>query len=91
MERFADPGWLRINEWGSLGRLVSEGLGIALVERHAVEDAIANGALERVLTSHAVTGAGLFAVYPSAKQLSPKVRAFVDFLVEHIQSMGQRA
>jgi DNA-binding transcriptional LysR family regulator len=88
VERFANPGWLRINEWGSLCRLVCDGLGIGLIEAHAVQVPIGSGALERVLTGHAVTGGGLFAVYPSAKQLSPKVRVFIDFLVEHVTRTG---
>jgi hypothetical protein len=40
------------------------------------------GELVRVLPSYEFEPTSIFAVYPSARQLSTKVRAVVDFLVE---------
>ena len=35
-----------------------------------------------VLTEHMSQDGGVYAVYPHSRHLSPKVRAFVDFLAE---------
>jgi len=47
-------------------------------------DAILGGTLQSVLTDH-LADAGQFSVlWPSSRQLSPKLRAFVDFLSEKL-------
>jgi DNA-binding transcriptional LysR family regulator len=84
----AIPGtaWLVANEWGVLHRAIRRGLGIGLQLLPDVSEEIAGGALERVLPDYGVTGGGLYAVYPSRHHLTPKVRVFVDFLVEKMSS-----
>ena len=48
------------------------------------ETYVESGRLIRVLAEYEVSSSpGLFIVYPSRHHLSPKVRVFVDFLVEH--------
>ena len=42
------------------------------------------GALRHVLPDYGHPGGGLWAVYPSKHHLSPKVRAFVDFVGETV-------
>ncbi|MGQ2998753.1 LysR family transcriptional regulator [Variovorax sp.] len=60
------------------------GLGIGFMPDFLARDALARGELQRVLAPH-VTHRGQFsALWPSSRQLSPKVRAFVDFAVERM-------
>lgn len=57
-----------------------EGIGIAYMPDFLARVAIAGGALRSVLDSH-IADAGQFSVvWPSSRQLSPKLRAFVDFV-----------
>jgi DNA-binding transcriptional LysR family regulator len=44
-----------------------------------------SGELVRVLPEYEFEPTAVYAVYPSARQLSTKVRAIVDLLVENIQ------
>ncbi|HVH40488.1 MAG TPA: LysR substrate-binding domain-containing protein, partial [Gemmatimonadaceae bacterium] len=67
------------------------GAGIGLLEATRVTDDLRKKRLRRVLSTHAVEGGGLYAVYPSSHHLSPKVRVFVDFLQEQVQVFGSRA
>ncbi|MEM7057863.1 MAG: LysR family transcriptional regulator [Pseudomonadota bacterium] len=59
-------------------------LGIVHLSRIPAENALADGRLVPILTEY--EGEDVLPVrmlYPSARQLSPKVRAFIDFTVEH--------
>jgi DNA-binding transcriptional LysR family regulator len=75
--------WLVANEWGYLRQAQLDGLGIGPNIIQNVYEDLRSGRLERVLPQLGLTrGGGLYAVYPSRQHLSPKVRVFVDFLVE---------
>lgn len=76
--------------------LLSSGLanlGILIVHAWMVRELIAEGRLTRVLSEYTVnprTGdADLYAVFPSSRGLSRKVRVFVDFLVEVFSESDQ--
>ena len=61
-----------------------EGLGIAYMPHFLARDALQSGALESVLAGH-IEHAGQFSVlWPSSRQLSPKLRVWVDFLSERL-------
>jgi DNA-binding transcriptional LysR family regulator len=56
--------------------------GIVLQPSFLVGPHLASGALVEVLPRFRSIELGVYAVYPSRRHLSPKVRAMVDFLVE---------
>ena len=43
------------------------------------------GRLKAVLTDYTAMEVSIYAVYPQRKHLSPKIRAFVEFMTEQIQ------
>lgn len=57
-----------------------EGMGLAFLPRLLVAEDIAAGRLEHVLPDDVIFEGRLFAVYPSRKYLSAKVRTFIDFV-----------
>jgi DNA-binding transcriptional LysR family regulator len=57
-----------------------EGMGLALLPKWLVVGDVAAGRLEQVLPQEAIFEGRLFAVYPSRKYLSAKVRTFIDFV-----------
>lgn len=57
-----------------------EGMGLAFLPKWLVTDDIATGRLEHVMPEHIIFVGKLFAVYPSRKYLSAKVRTFIDFV-----------
>ncbi|MEB0078449.1 LysR substrate-binding domain-containing protein [Pseudomonas sp. CCI3.2] len=63
--------------------LAQAGRGIACVPDFAVKESLDDGRLEKVLSASLVGGSTFHVVWPSSRQLAPKVRAFVDFVVEH--------
>ncbi|WP_374562992.1 LysR family transcriptional regulator [Ideonella sp.] len=60
------------------------GLGIACLPDFLVGDALAEGQLVSLLDQQLSAGGRFNALWPSSRQLSPKVRAFVDHLGQHL-------
>jgi len=77
------PGLVCNNMEAMLGAAVA-GLGIAYMPDFLARDALRRGELQRVLAAHLVRQGQFSALWPSSRQLSPKVRAFVDFASEHM-------
>lgn len=67
------------------------GIGIAPVPDWLVADALATGALVRVLDGFAAPEWGIFAVYPTNRMLTPAVRVFVDHLAAGLRARGHPA
>jgi DNA-binding transcriptional LysR family regulator len=64
-----------------------EGMGMTFLPQLMVESEMAEGELENVLPGTAQFLATMYAVYPSRKFLSAKVRAFIDFLTMKIDQV----
>ena len=77
------PGLVCNNMEAMLGAAVA-GLGIAYMPDFLARDALRRGELQSVLAPHLVRQGQFSALWPSSRQLSPKVRAFVDFAGEHM-------
>lgn len=70
---------------GDILRLVAlSGTGVIFQPLFIVSDDIEAGRLVQVLPDFMSHELGIYAVYPSRKHLSAKVRTFVDFLVTHL-------
>ncbi|MQT13318.1 LysR family transcriptional regulator [Segnochrobactrum spirostomi] len=63
---------------------VRAGLGLMQAPRHRFAEDLASGALIEVLADYAPAPTPLSIVYPSSRQLSPRVRVFIDWAVEVI-------
>lgn len=58
------------------------GQGIFLAPSYMVDDTIKRGELVPVLEDYLSTTVGLYAIYPYSQFVSPKVRLFIDYLIE---------
>nr|WP_297350744.1 LysR family transcriptional regulator [uncultured Caldimonas sp.] len=59
-----------------------QGFGISLIPLPYVESDLKEGRLHTALNDWTTVETTLYAVYPSRQHLAPKIRAFLDFLVE---------
>ena len=73
-------GRLSTNDLGFVKRATLDGLGIAPRPMYTVAPELHAGRLRRVLPEHDVGSSGLYAVYPSARHLTPKVRTFIELV-----------
>ncbi len=72
----------------SLRAAALAGAGLVALPDWAVDDALAAGALRRVLAGYETPASGIFAVYPTNRLMAPKVRAFVDHVVAGLRGRG---
>jgi DNA-binding transcriptional LysR family regulator len=76
------PAYFTANSSIALREALLAGSGIALVPTFVVAPDIGEGRLRTVLPDFAISPHTMYALYPAARYLSPKVRSFVDFLAE---------
>ncbi|WP_158044961.1 LysR family transcriptional regulator [Skermanella pratensis] len=80
-------GSLSANNGDALVAAAVAGQGIVRQPTFIVGDALRNGSLVTVLPNHGLPQPSAYAVYPHARNLSPKVRSFVDFLAAHFRGV----
>ena len=81
-------GWLSVNDGQSLLNAAISGLGIAFLPSFLFADAMEKGLVEYAMPSLPVETQGIYAVYPPGRFTQPKVRAFIDFLVNAFAEKG---
>lgn len=79
-------GWLSVNDRQSLLNACIAGLGIAYLPAFLYRDALAEGAVEEVMPDLPVATLDVYATYPPDRLAQPKVRVFLDFLLDRIGS-----
>jgi DNA-binding transcriptional LysR family regulator len=72
------------NNGDALCRAALAGMGVTRLPTFIVGDDLRAGRLEAVLPGHPLPEQGIHAVYPHSRNLSVKVRLFLDFLAEHL-------
>jgi DNA-binding transcriptional LysR family regulator len=80
-------GRLTVNNGESLLKAAEADLGLTLVPTFIIGNAIEEGRLVRVLTECLPDPLGIYAVYPPGPFPQPKLRAFIDFLVDHFRDV----
>lgn len=72
----------RANSGDALRALAIAGAGVAMLPSFLLRDAIDSGALMPILTEYRWPVVHVHALYPQARHVSQRVRAFIDFLAE---------
>ncbi|MEM7470662.1 MAG: LysR family transcriptional regulator [Pseudomonadota bacterium] len=81
-------GWLTVNDGQSLLNACVSGLGIAYLPSFLYADALTEGLVEEAMPGLPTEAQGIYAVYPPGRYTQPKVRTFIDFLVEAFKEKG---
>ncbi len=78
-----EPGWI-VNDFGALVSLGVAGAGLVTASSVHVGPFIEDGQLERVLPDVDTEGGAFTLVWPSSRHLAPRVRAFIDHVIEQL-------
>jgi DNA-binding transcriptional LysR family regulator len=85
-------GRLKSNDGEVLCQAVIAGHGLILASEIEVRPELRSGELVRVLTEYDVTpDAAIWALYPSAKHVLPRLRAVLDFLGDRFRQVQDPA
>lgn len=79
-------GRVRVSASEGMRSALLEGLGLAVCPTWLFTDEIETGVIERVLRDYEPAPLPIQAVYPSRRLVPPRVRAFVDYLVEEFRA-----
>lgn len=82
LREMALPGVLTVNNADAYVAACEAGLGLIQVPRYHVRRQLAEGRLLPVLSEFAVPNWPVSAVYPPHRQLSARVRVFIDWVIE---------
>ena len=85
----AVAGRVATNNVETLTSAAKQGLGITVGATLSVGPALLSGELVRVLSDYEFEPTAIFAVYTSARQLSTKIRATVDFLADKLSDPAE--
>ncbi|SDP62172.1 DNA-binding transcriptional regulator, LysR family [Rhodoferax sp. OV413] len=78
------PSTLVCNNMEAMREACIAGLGVAYMPDFLVRDALSSGALSPVLAQYGDLGGQFWMLWPASRQLSPKLRAFVDFMAPRL-------
>ena len=81
-------GNLTANDGHSLLQAAEADLGIAFLPCFLYHDALAKGRLIPALDDLPQQNQNIYAMYPHGQYTQPKLRAFLDYLVEHFKDKG---
>lgn len=85
-------GRLACNDFDLLRHAALSGVGLTYLPEWLVVEHLRQGELIALLPEYAPDlGGGLYAVYPSPKHLTPRVRAFIDFAADWLTQSCRRA
>ncbi len=73
---------LTVNDYDMLSSVARAGYGVALLPEYQCSSEVEAGALRRVLPAWSAPEVPVYALYPSARHLSPSVRALLELLRE---------
>jgi DNA-binding transcriptional LysR family regulator len=83
-DALSPPSKFRCNNGDTLREAAIAGGGLAYLPTFIVHEAVADGRLEVCLSGFEKDPIALYAIYPSTRHLSAKIRVFIDFLVEKL-------
>ena len=78
------PAAMKLDNTTLTYHCVMTGMGVAYLPDWLTADDLAAGRLEEVLPGYALPQTVLFAAYTSRKFMTPKVRTFIDFMLERL-------
>lgn len=82
---YEEPGRVNMDDAEAMRRAALAGLGILHLPTYIVGDDLRAGTLVQVLAPYCPPADPIRVIYPSKRHLSPRIRAFVDLLVEQLQ------
>ena len=82
---------LRVDSPGALRSLLQQDTGVSVLDQFNAQEGFSAKRLIRLLPEWSLTSAGIYAVYPSGRQVPAKVRSFIDFYRQYLDELKNGA
>ncbi len=82
-------GPFKVNSAAAALDMVLQDMGIGLIPAYAINSHLTSGRLTPLLLEYQTTQLGIYAAYAQQRYLATKIRAFIDFMVDHPFSFRQ--
>jgi DNA-binding transcriptional LysR family regulator len=79
----------RVDSPGALRSLLQQHAGVSILDQFNAQEGIRSKRLIRLLPEWTLPAAGIYAVYLPGRQVPAKVRSFVDFYRQYLDSIGK--
>ena len=79
------PMTLVVSDLEALRYLAQDGQGITCLPDFSIKEALADGKLKTVLDRYMTQSTTFWILWPSSRQMTPKVRVFVDFVAQRFK------
>ncbi|MEM8561830.1 MAG: LysR family transcriptional regulator [Pseudomonadota bacterium] len=86
-QKIAVEGNVTVNNGEVARNLATQGIGLALLPHFFVANQLASGELLEVLKGQVDNQVGFYVIYPHSRHITPRVRAFIDFIVDYFEQM----
>jgi DNA-binding transcriptional LysR family regulator len=80
--------WIHTNSGDTCRAIALENQGVIMQPTFLVGEDIAEGRLLRLLPEFRAIELGIYAVYPSRKHVTPKVRVLIDYLADYFEKQA---
>lgn len=86
-EHVKDQGRLKVDNGEAMRDASINGLGISINSKWSVYKNLADGSLVEIMQNYPlVKNSDIWLVYPNAKFVTPKVKVFIDYFIEHFSN-----
>lgn len=77
----------RVDSPGALRSLLQQHVGVSVLDQFNAQEGISSKRLIRLLPKWSLPSGGIYAVYPPGRQVSAKVRSFIDFYRQYLEKL----
>ncbi|RDZ28059.1 LysR family transcriptional regulator [Lysobacter silvisoli] len=88
---YTPHSWIAVNDAEAYVACALRGCGLIQLPRYHIEEALRDGTLVEVLADWRSSGLTVSAMYPQHRQLSPRVRVFIDWVAALYEQRFGRA
>lgn len=81
----------RVDSPGALRSLLQQHVGVSVLDQFNAQEGIGSNRLVRLLPQWSLPSGGIYAVYPPGRQISAKVRSFIDFYRQYLEELKPAA
>jgi DNA-binding transcriptional LysR family regulator len=82
---------IRVDSPGALRTLLQHHAGVSIMDQFNAQEGLDSGRLVRLLPEWSLPTAGIYAVHPPGRHVTPKVRAFIDFYRQYLAEQPSTA